>query len=74
MIKKKQLKSKTIPFREAHKIIGWMVRYCLKIKKRLQDLNDAEIVFIICCVLSGQEKWILDDRLVFGKWTKKRKK
>jgi len=32
-----------VPFRESHEIIGSVVRYCLEMGKRLQDLSDREL-------------------------------
>jgi argininosuccinate lyase len=37
------LVSQGMPFREAHEIIGNVVRYCLDHNKRLQDLSDLEL-------------------------------
>jgi argininosuccinate lyase len=36
------LTAKGLPFREAHEIVGKMVQYCIKQKKRLTDLTLAE--------------------------------
>jgi argininosuccinate lyase len=32
-----------LPFREAHEVVGNVVRFCLENEKRLQDLSDLEL-------------------------------